>query len=585
MKIANIKAREPEREEIRSFFGLNRQSSPGVGESRDEENVSSDLYPFLSPKRETVRLTDDFGTCRALIMKDQMAWVTDVEGGEFCRLFYAGADTGLVMSAGDKQLVSMGTKIIVFPDKVYYDTADASYGSLDASFTSVEDIAVRFTLSRLDGGEYEYDSSPTAPENPSDGALWCDTSSSPAVLMKYSETSAMWVAVDSTYVKISTPGIGADFSAGDGVTLSSSVVASLNGDAVIDGCGDDFIIVAGIITAPAVQYTPITVERTAPAVDFAVEYSNRIWACRSGLNNRGELVNEIYASKLGDPFNWNAFSGLVSDSYAAGVGSDGPFTGAAVFLGYVMFFKERCVHKVFGNRPSNFQIITSNIRGVAEGASRSLAVMDDVLFFSGVDGIMAYDGTSPAPISEPLGEISPAGAICVPNGKYLYVSALFGERRELYVLDTKLSLWHRYAPMNVDHMTPTRHGVIASADGSLWVIDSRDLGIGASNLTGYHTRCALSESWYFETGELTAERDDMYVRRVELTAAVPAGGEMRVELISDEDERRPVVTVRPTVRRTFTVPIVTGPHRRYRLRVGGTGKTVLYSIAKFVEKV
>ena len=189
MKIASIKMSEPEREDVRSFFGLNRQSSRGVGESSDEENVSSDLFPFLSPRRNAVRLTDGFGTCRAITVKDHPAWVTEIPGGTAAKLYFAGQDTGAVLTPGKKQLVSMGTRIIVFPDKVCYDTANSEITYLDASYETEEGVSASYTLSRLDGGEYEYDSSATPPSDPADGALWCDTSSAPASLMKYSASS------------------------------------------------------------------------------------------------------------------------------------------------------------------------------------------------------------------------------------------------------------------------------------------------------------------------------------------------------------------------------------------------------------
>ncbi len=172
MRLAAISSREPDREEIRSFFGLNRQSAAGVGESADEENIGGDCYPFLTPRRDAVKLTDSFGVCRALVVKDRPAWIVDVAGGEFSKLYYAGADTGVVMPSGKKQIVSMGTRLIIFPDKICYDTATSESRSLDASFRSEDGISVRYTLSRLDGGEYEYDPSPTAPADPADGAYW-----------------------------------------------------------------------------------------------------------------------------------------------------------------------------------------------------------------------------------------------------------------------------------------------------------------------------------------------------------------------------------------------------------------------------
>ena len=572
-----------DRETVRTFFGLNRQPSPGAGEAADEENVCPRYYPFLSPRSAFVRLTDSFGKCRSLMIGEQCAWVTEVDGGTAARLFYAGRDVGVVLSPGKNQTVAMGTKIVVFPDRVSYDTVTGEVKYLDASFSSEEGVTVRFTLSRLDGGEYEYDSSPVAPAEPADGALWCDTSSSPASLMKYSAASGVWVQVDSTYVKISCPGVGAAFAEGDGVTVSGCSAERLNGGAVIALRDDDFIVIPGIISSPVSQTTPLTVERRAPEMDFVVEYSNRLWGCRSGLSRDGVLVNEIYSSALGDPTNWNRFAGLVSDSYAAGVGSDGPFTGAAVFLGYVMFFKERCVHKVFGNRPSNYQILTSNIRGAAPGADRSLCVNDEILYYASRDGIMAYDGTVPEVVSDPLGEIDPDGAVITKNGKFVYVAAKYRVAKELYVFDTKFSFWHRYGELPADEMAGCRYGVIAACGGSLTVIDSRDEGLGASELTGFDGREKIPFGWYFETGELTSGEREIRVVRVEVTAAVPKDGYMKVSVVTGENDTTPAVTVRPTFRRTFTVPVAVPRDRRCRLRIEGEGDAVVYSVAKIFE--
>ncbi len=584
MIIPGLDAKKRDRDTVRSFFGLNRQPSIGIGEASDEVNLCDEYYPFLCPRREAVRLTDSFGKCRSLTGGGQPSWIVETDGGTAAKLFYAGRDTGLVLTPGEKQCAAMGTKIVVFPDKASYDTVTGETEYLDASFTSADGVSVNFTLSRLDGGEYEYDSSPAAPESPADGALWCDTSTDPASLMKYSATSGVWVAVDSTYVKISTPGIGRAFSEGDGVTVSSSSVASLNGGAVVALCGDDFIVIPGIITAPSVQTTPVTVERRAPALDFVVEYSNRLWGCRSGLSNDGVLVNEIYASALGDAKNWNRFSGLVSDSYAAGVGSDGPFTGAAVFLGYVMFFKERCVHKVFGNRPSNYQIITSNIRGVAPGAEKSLCVRDEILYYFCRDGFAAYDGTVPEIISDPLGELESDGAAAAKSGRHVYLSAKRRGVRELYAYDAKFAVWHSYGEFDVDEMDSAYCGVLAAGGGALYVVDPSDLtGEEAALFTGYRDPVPIPFSWYFETGELTGEERDVRVARVEVTAAVPAGGYVRLSVVTGDGVLTPAVTVRPTVRRTFTVPVSVPRDRRCRLRVEGEGRAVVYSLAKIYE--
>ena len=73
------------------------------------------------------------------------------------------------------------------------------------------------------------------------------------------------------------------------------------------------------------------------------------------------------------------------------VGSDGPFTGAATCMGYVLFFKENCLHKLYGSRPADYQLVSVQCRGVAKQASKSMCVLAEVLYYLSTDGVMAWD--------------------------------------------------------------------------------------------------------------------------------------------------------------------------------------------------
>ena len=46
--------------------------------------------------------------------------------------------------------------------------------------------------------------------------------------------------------------------------------------------------------------------------------------------------------------------GLSTDSYYGNLGTDGKFTGAITHMGYPLFFKENCLHKVYGDYPAQF---------------------------------------------------------------------------------------------------------------------------------------------------------------------------------------------------------------------------------------
>lgn len=97
-------------------------------------------------------------------------------------------------------------------------------------------------------------------------------------------------------------------------------------------------------------------------------------------------------SKLGDPFNWNVFEGLETDSYAVDTGSAGDFTGCVSFLGYPVFFKEDHIYKVYGSIPSNFEVMGSATLGVAKGCGGSLAIAGERLLYLSNSGVMIYSG-------------------------------------------------------------------------------------------------------------------------------------------------------------------------------------------------
>ena len=82
-------------------------------------------------------------------------------------------------------------------------------------------------------------------------------------------------------------------------------------------------------------------------------------------------------------------------SYTATVGSDGDFTGAITHLGYVLFFKEDVIHKLYGSKPSNTQITTMPLRGVAKGCEKSLGIVNETLYYAARNNICSYEGAMP----------------------------------------------------------------------------------------------------------------------------------------------------------------------------------------------
>ena len=146
MYFPKLKAQAQQRAAVEQFGGLDRRVGHGAGCAENMENMWSSGYPALEtrPRRGVMRqLTKPHG----IVEKDGLFWVDGTA------LYVNGAKTELVLSDSDKQLVSMGAYLIVFPDKVYLNTKDLTdWGSLECSRTA----ATGSSVSLCDAGGEAY---------------------------------------------------------------------------------------------------------------------------------------------------------------------------------------------------------------------------------------------------------------------------------------------------------------------------------------------------------------------------------------------------------------------------------------------
>ena len=377
------------------FLGLDRRAGSAMGCFQNMENLWSGGYPALEtrPARgEAAVLSKPNGlTCR-----DALVWVDGTA------LYVGGEKTGLALSDGEKQLVNMGAYLLIWPDRKYINTQDLSdFGSMENRNVTAGEVTT--ALCRSGGEELgDYAAGAAAPDAPEAGTLWLDTSDAEPVMKRYDGSA--WLDVENVCTKISAAGIGRGFAAGDGVTVEGCEAQTLNGLHVLDAAGDDWIAVPAATATVGSQTAEVTAARRVPDMDFVVEQGNRLWGCKYGIVD-GRPVNEIYASKLGDFRNWNSFAGLSTDSYAASRGSDGAFTGAAACLGGVIFFKEDCMERVYPSATGAHQIVTLRCPGVKKGCHGAAAVVDGTLFYLGLGGVYAFDGSMPGCVSMPLGSV------------------------------------------------------------------------------------------------------------------------------------------------------------------------------------
>ena len=469
------------------------------------------------------------------------------------------------------------------PDKKYINTADlADNGSIEASVET--SAAVTFKLCKIDGTDYgETVVSDTAPESPKNMALWLDTASTPNALKQYSTVSAQWTSVATTYIKISSTGIGKPFAEGDGVTISGikdEDLADLENTMVVWARGDDYIVVTGIINKVYTQNASegkISITRKMPNMDFIIESGNRLWGCRYGLALNGQVVNEIYASKLGDFKNWNAFAGISTDSYVATVGTDGQFTGAITHHGYPLFFKENCVHKVYGNYPANYQIQTTACRGVQKDCHKSLAIVNETLYYKARASVCAYDGSLPVEISNALGDASYSDAVAGVLGNKYYISMKDEEGKyHFFVYDTKKGMWHRE--------DDTQAADFCNCRGELYYIDYADKQIKTVRGTGIVDSNAVQ--WEAVTGIIgTDSPDKKYISRMDVRLSLNIGTKVSIYIEYDSSGAwEHILTMDGVSLRTFPVSVRPKRCDHLRLKIAGFGDAKIFSICKTIAQ-
>jgi hypothetical protein len=594
MKYPTLYTKESSRQMVDVFRGYNHNLRIRDGEFFDMQNMTSDYYPVLSPRGKRGIYASP-ASPTGLIAKDSLCYV---DGSKFVINEYQ-VEMGL--SDEPKQLISMGAYVIIMPDKMYINTQDLTdFGKIEAAYPGVEGMSVTasYEMCKVDGTAYEETTkSPMPPENPKNMQLWMDTSSVPHVLKQYSETQAMWQQIATTYVKIAAPNIAAQFNQYDSVAITGipeqiTQLQDLEGQvcplwAVHRDPGDtseenpraegtyDYVVIVGILDEAVTATSNLRLERPMPNMDFVIESENRLWGCRYGVAANGQVVNEIYASKLGDFRNWYSFMGLSTDSYVASCGTDGQFTGAITHLGYPLFFKENCVHKVFGNYPANFQIQTTACRGVQKGCERSLAIVNETLYYKARSGVCAYDGSLPVEMSGAFGDKTYSDAVGGAHGNKYYVSMkdAAGEA-SLMVYDTAKGMWHKEDDLSPSAFCSCRGELYAIAGGKIITM----LGSGKAD--------PESVEWMAQTGEIGISTPDMkYISRLTVRLLLDVGSEVRLLAQYDfSDAWEELCVLQGTSLRSYSVPIRPKRCDHMKLRIAGVGNVKIYSITKTIEQ-
>ena len=322
----------------------------------------------------------------------------------------------------------------------------------------------------------------------------------------------------------------------------------------------------------------------APEVDYLTAYANRIWGCKYGWVESSGLVNEIRCTELGEPLSWNKFEGTNNDSWVASIGSEGPFTGCCLYDSGIIFFKEGCLHKVSGSMPNQFAITEQKCRGVEAGSGRSVKVVNEKVYYKGLNEVMCYDGTLPYSISDALGDKTYHNGIGGMFRDDYYLSMTDeNNNRNLFIYNTKRGLWHKQDDIDVAAFTDTQETIYASCGNNITDM----LGKSGVSLGAFDWSATFGQSGYEFFGGMGSVYNlpnQAYLSRFNIRMRMEPGSTMRMWLEYDSDGEwhdEGEITGRSLT--TFMIPVVPRRCDHCRLKLTGHGRVEIYSIARIYE--
>ena len=298
----------------------------------------------------------------------------------------------------------------------------------------------------------------------------------------------------------------------------------------------------------------LTVRRAVPDLAQLCVHNNRLW----GTSPDGKY---IYASALGNCFNFYSFQGLESDSWYSEVGTAGVFTGIISYRTSVVAFKREWLHHIYGDMPSNFSMPKQLRGGCADG--RSVAELDGVLYYLGAGGFYSYSGGQPQKISDNILTGYTAACGGTDGVRYYTCARRTDGTDEVLVFDPRYDIWHREDTHSF--LNFLRYGA------ALYAADSSTVyRLGADGET---------VEWSGTTAPITHDsmrRKGIFTLFLRVNMAEDAS--LTVAVSEDGNPFRTCGVLRGDSLCTRRVPIRLRRCDSYRLRFSGTGQTVIQDL-------
>lgn len=573
------------------FGGLRHHINCGDGEFFDMQNLTAENYPLISVRKRRGKLEGTVSAEVTQIYADNGAMITvDALGLSYNGYrFYAALN-----DYKNPKFVRFGDRVVIMPDKkvlnlkykiLGWGTKDSlpataetndAYAVIDQGTGNYEVYIWNGTKFVSNGKLVQRMEIESGEDIASfeDGTIYGKSATANTIRLK-----------QTTYQYL----IGEGFKVGDAVTISGCETMPENNKIAIireiapvgtetengvlirfsDYC---FKMPEGTDgqTVTKYQENAVTIKREVPELKVIFEHENRLW----GANGK-----EIFASKLGDPFNWNCFDGLSTDSFYLQTQEKGEIT-AGISFGYPRFFREDSMTTVYGSMPSAFQTQVTEMLGVKQGEQLSLERMGGILLWLSNKGIVMYDGDQVYLQDQVFGDWKISKVISKADAAKYYVHADLGKNPladgerllALFCYDATKGIWTKEDDPGIRSMTYMDGVIYALAGTRILMMDNE------GELNGEY---GAIES-FAEFGDFTDRSPNRKaVSKVQLRMEVGEGAFVLVKIrYNSSGEWMTIKTIEAGNKRSVYIPVI--PHRcdHYRIRIEGTGDWTLYSMAR-----
>lgn len=583
-------------QQIVAFGGVRYGRGGNDGEFSETENLSARQYPTLSQRGGRRSGDKEYTSPTAFYARGKLMVVDGTD-------LYYGEDVVGQVVPGEKQFATINTKVVIFPDKVYFDTEKNELKPLEA-YAEIPASKVTWTdssLSRADAGKYSANQVGIGQQivvaadtvkvyksitiNQDSGELTFNDETdkkgsevAPNDVLKNeddpagiyvvvtTEPSGENVALNYRSYKVeeeSFPPFTDIFSINQAVDISGSSIDGNNKTIVIRSVEENKLTFYANSFSTGTEENTVVIRRKVPDLKVICESENRVW---------GADTNTIWASALGDPAAWYTYDGVATDSFSVVVGTDGPFTACIAYGSNVLFFKEDHLHKILGSYPAEYRMYTYSIPGVQEGSQNSLAIVNEVLYYKGTSGVYTYTGATPVLMSENFGLRRFKNAMAGANEDSYYISMqdeVTGDWT-LMVYNTIRGLWLR---------EDATHAVgFAWLDGDLYLLDAD------RKKTLLLNQDDDQEGRFPWLAEFVPFDDTTYGKkgysRLYIRMELDPGAWVKAEQSEDAGPWHQINIWTAETKRTVVAGIVPGRCDRYRLRLSGLGRCVIQQIVR-----